>query len=173
MLEEIIAPLLSTKWGQRSGLAAVAIFSLCSFITLVEIPIIWHGDYVLAHAQTTIKSFPSLTNHIGELIMQIPDRHLFGMSGKRAAGLPITSLELRLVGVVQGNSESASRAMISEASRAAKIYHVGDSLTPGVYIKAITPDSVILENDNHIEKLPLLRPPLRFHGIQKNLLLGD
>lgn len=174
MLEEIISPLLSTEWGRRCGLVAITIFSLFLLITLVEIPLTWHSDYVLAHSQaTTTKTTPPFADQTMALIKQIPDRHLFGGSGIKTANLPITSLQLRLIGIVQANPASASRVIISEAGQPGKIYQAGDSLSSDVHIKIITTNSVILENGGHIEKLPLSRQPLLFQGMPKNLLPGE
>jgi len=174
MLEEITSPLLSTEWGRRCGLAAMTILSLFLLITLVEIPLTWHSDYVLTHSQTTMKNTtqPS-TNQTMALITQIPDHHLFGAPGIKTANLPITSLQLRLIGIVQADPASASRVIISEAGQPGKIYQTGDSLSSGVRIKIITPNSVILENGDHMEKLPLSRQPLLFQGMPKNLLPGE
>lgn len=174
MLEEIISPLLSTEWGRRCGLVAMAIFSLFLLITLVAIPLTWHSDYVLAHSQTTTQNTTQLfADQTMALIKQIPDHHLFGASGIKTTNLPITSLQLRLIGIVQADPVSASRVIISEADQPGKIYQTGDSLSSGVRIKIITPNSVILENGGHMEKLPLSRQPLLFQGMPKNLLPGE
>ncbi len=172
MFEEIIAPLFSTEWGRRSGLAAMVIFSLFLLITLIEAPFAWHSDYTLAHNQATTTKTQSSTDQTMALIMQIPDKHLFGAS-MQAANLPITSLQLQLLGVIQSNPAGASRVIISEAGQPGKIYQVGDSVSPGVHIKAITADGVILENGSHAEKLPLSRQPLLFKGSPKNVLLRE
>ncbi len=172
MFEDIMAPLLSTEQGRRGGLAAIAIFSLFLLITLVEIPITWHRDYLLAQTAVTTKMAQPASDQTIALIMQLPDQHLFGASGQ-AADLPITSLQLHLVGIVKADTESASRVIISEAGQPGKVYQIGDSLTSGVHIKAITADGVILENGGHMEKLPLSRPPLTFQGMPKNILPGE
>lgn len=171
MFEDIMAPLLSTEQGRRGGLVAIAIFSLFLLITLIEIPITWHRDYLLAHTPTTKIAQPA-SNQMIALIMQLPDQHLFGVSGQ-SADLPITSLQLHLVGIVKADTASASRAIISEAGQPGKIYQTGDNLTAGVRIKTITADGVILENGGHMEKLPLSRPPLTFQGMPKNILPGE
>ncbi len=171
MFEEIIAPLLSTEWGRRGGLAAIAIFSLFLLITLIEMPITWHRDYLSAHTPALAKTIRPGPDQTMALIMQLPNQHLFG--GSEMANLPITSLQLHLIGIVQANPESASRVIISEAGKPGKIYQSGDSLPSGVHIKTITSDGVILENGGHMEKLPLSRPPLTFQGMPKNILPGE
>jgi type II secretory pathway component PulC len=167
MFEEIIAPLLTTEWSRRSGLIAIAVFSLFLCITLVKIPLAWHSDYVLAHTQTITKTTQPFADQTMAFILQLPNQHLFGAS--ETTHLPITSLQLHLVGIIQADSENASRVIISEANQPGKIYQIGDSLLSGVRIKAITANSVILENGGHIEKLPLSRPPLTFEEMPKNI----
>lgn len=171
MLEEITAPLLSTEWGRRTGLAAIAIFSLFLFITLIEIPMTWYRDYQSKNRIVMTIKPQSTANQTLALIMQLPNQHLFGGSG--IDNLPITSLQLNLVGIVQAEPDNASHAIISEAGQPGKIYQVGDNLSSGVHIKAITADGVILENGGRMEKLPLARPPLNFQGSPKGILPGE
>lgn len=171
MFEEMISPLVATEWGRRCGLAAIVVFSLFLLITLAATPVTWHSDYVLAHQPTSRKNTAQpVADQTMALIKQIPDHHLFGASGIKTANLPITSLQLRLIGIVQADPDSASRVIISEAGQPGKIYQIGDSLSAGVRIKIITPTSVILDNGGHMEKLPLSRQPLLFQGMPKNLL---
>ena len=170
MLDEIIAPLLFTEWGRRSGLIAIVIFSLFLLITLIQIPIAWHRDYVAAHA-TTLHTTKPASDQTLAFIMQLPDQHLFGGSG--TADLPITSLQLHLIGIIQADPEGASHVIISSAGQPGKVYQTGDTLTSGVHIKSITADGVILENGGRMEKLPLSRPPLTFQGMPKNILTGE
>jgi type II secretory pathway component PulC len=171
MLEEITAPLLSTDWGRRGIIAALIIFSLLLVMTLIKMPLTWHNDYVLAHTQPAAKAAPLSTSSTTMLMMQIPDHHLFGAG--QTDHLPVTSLELRLVGIVQAEPESASRVIISESGRPGKIYQAGDSLLSGIRIKTVLSDGVILENGGRMEKLPLSRPPLTFQGKPRNLLSGE
>jgi type II secretory pathway component PulC len=170
MLEEIIAPLLSTEWGRRCGLAAIIIFSLLLLAAVIEMPIIWHEDYLLTHAQVIPKTTQPLSDKTIALIQQLPELHLFGLAKEN---LPITNLQLHLIGIVQATPDSASHAIISEAGQPGKSYQIGDSLVSGVRIKKITADGVILENDGQMEKLLLSRPPLTFEGMPKNILPGE
>jgi hypothetical protein len=57
---------------------------------------------------------------------------------------------------------SISKAYISISGQPGKIYQIGDNLPYGVKVYDITPDTVILENDGHLEKLPLPREKLLF-----------
>ncbi len=170
MLEEIIAPLFTTEWGRRSSFAAIIIFSLCLLITVIEMPITWYEDYRLANPKIVAKNTQTAPNQTMAFIMKLPDQHLFGASD---TNLPITSLQLHLIGVVESSPESASSVIISEAGQPGKIYQIGDSVASGVKIKTITRDGVILENGGRMEKLPLSRPPLTFQGMPKNLLPGE
>jgi type II secretory pathway component PulC len=173
MFDDIIAPLLATEWGRRSGYAAAALSCLLLLTTFIDLPLSWHKDYKLAHnPAAAMNKNLQLNSQALALIAQIPNQHLFGISG-RSTDIPITSLQIRLVGIVQAVPAGQSRAIISIAGQPAKIYQVGDTLTGDVRITAITQESVLLENGNQTEKLPLARPPLSFEGMPKNLLPGE
>lgn len=168
--EEFIAPLFSTEWGKRASWAALGLFSFLLVMTLVQTALTWHEDYQIGSMQTMASS-QSVDNNAAQLITHLPDDHLFGKIGVSDQGaLPITSLQLRLLGVIKSNNENASRVIISEAGQAGKVYSIGDSLPSGITINAIADDGVILENGGHMEKLPLHRAQLTFQGMPKSLL---
>jgi type II secretory pathway component PulC len=125
----------------------------------------WVGDWTLAHPQPANKPAIAATNESAALIAAIPDAHLFGKSFSDTGNVPITSLQLRVTGIVDiddGEGGSASKAYISIAGAPSKIYQVGDSLPYGVKLYSISADTVMLENDGKLEKLPLPREPLAF-----------
>jgi hypothetical protein len=121
----------------------------------------WRDDWRLTHQ--TVASAEQLTNKTTQMIAAIPGNHIFG---KPAGGkIPISSLELRVTGIVKVENEQGkevSKAYISQAGQAAKIYQVGDKVTEGVKIHSIDADTVILDNGGELEKLPLPREPLEF-----------
>jgi type II secretory pathway component PulC len=169
MLEDIIAPLLSTKWGHYGSLAAIFTISLLLLITFIEIPLTWRNDFIMTQATpaTLGKASQVLADESLVLIKQIPNWHLFGSPPLAAylTTLPITSLQLHLVGIVQAVSANRSRAIISIAGQPGKIYQPGDTLVAGVKINRIAADNVTLENGGRLEKLPLARPPLLFQNL--------
>lgn len=152
--------MLSFYLPQRLLLGLTAGLAVITAITLIYICRQWYGDFQLAHAPTA-RLTPSTTNETSALIAQLPDYHLFG---KGMAGLPITSLQLLVTGIVKIDDEhgSYSKAYISISGQPSKIYQVGDELPGGVRVYNISNDTVILENDGELEKLPLPRQPLQF-----------
>lgn len=173
MLEDTITPLFSTQWGRRAGWAALVVMSLIVVITLIKMSLSWHADVALTRGQVDTSSNTSVySDQSAELIAQIPGWHLFGnvTAVEQTASLPITSLQLRLIGVVHVIPENLSRVIISEAGQAGKVYQTGDNLPAGVRVNAITQDGVILENSGRLEKLPLQRQQLSFQGMPKKLL---
>ena len=129
----------------------------------------WRHDFVLIHPQKIESKNVLVGDELNKLIENIPSDHIFGQSGT-GAHLPVTSLQIRLVGVIKAVPESFSRVIISEGGKPGKVYKVGDRLSSGVIINAITSDGVILDNGGRLEKLPLQRPPLLFQGKPKPLL---
>lgn len=171
MIDEIIAPLLTTEWGRRTGWAAMVTLFFLVIIIFFQTLFAWYSDIVITHgyAQTMNKTIS--TDEVAKLIAEIPDQHIFGRSATHGEPLPITSLQLRLVGVIKSTPAKLSRVIISEAGGPGKVYKVGDVLpSSGVRVYDIAADGVVLENGGRLEKLPLPRPPLLFQGKPKPLL---
>src|SRR5579871_1472021 len=101
MFDEIIAPLFTTEWGRRAGWAAMICMSLLLFWTLIATLYTWRSDFVLTHGQLAVASQLNSGDELGKLIDQIPSQHIFGQSGAKGPALPVTSLQLRLVGVIK------------------------------------------------------------------------
>src|SRR5579885_1573281 len=125
----------------------------------------WRSDWILVHQASTEMPVLYNSNQISDLVSAIPDEHLFGTSKNKLGNMPITNLQLRVTGIVKVDTEQLgaySKAYISIAGQPSKIYQVGDVLPYGVKVYDITSDAVILENDGHLEKLPLPREQLKF-----------
>lgn len=124
----------------------------------------WQKDWQLAHQPFCTVSIAEPADETADMINAIPNAHLFGQSFTNGA-VPLTNLQLQVTGIVKVNGEltsSASKAYISIAGQTSKIFQVGDSLPHGVKVYEITPDTVILQNDGRLEKLPLPREKLAF-----------
>lgn len=130
-------------------------------ITLIVCVMQWREDWHLAHQAATPVT-QSVDKSIA-LIAAIPGNHIFG---KPTGGkIPISSLELKVTGIVKVEDEEGnetSKAYISQAGQPAKIYVVGDKITDGVKIYSISADTIIVDNGGELEKLPLPRAPLEF-----------
>lgn len=168
MFDEIIAPLLTTEWGRRAGWGVMICMAVLLFVTVIETLSTWHSDFVITRTQHGPNKSISM-NELTKLITKIPDEHIFGKYGA-LSGVPVTSLQLRLIGVIKSVPEKDSRVIISESGQPGKVYQVGDILSSGVKIYSIAPDGVILDNGGRLEKLPLRRSPLNFQGKPKALL---
>lgn len=131
----------------------------CIVVTLAYTLWQWHYDWLLTHQPASTLDSIVKINDTTELIAAIPSEHLFGKSF--ASAMPITNLQFRVTGIVKADNE-ASKAYISIAGQPSKIYQLGDDLPEGVKIYAITANAIILENDGHLEKLPLPREQLQF-----------
>jgi type II secretory pathway component PulC len=170
--DDLLAPLFSTEWGRRASWGVLVLF-LCLFvINLIQTVIAWYDDVMITRLNTSL-SLNTSTENVAQSIAQIPSEHLFGKLGSSHAALPITSLQIRLIGVIKADPEKFSRVIISESGQPGKIYSIGDSLSSGIIINSITDEGVILENDGHLEKLPLQRTPLAFQGMPKALAIQE
>lgn len=169
MLDELAAPLFVTEWGRRTGLGCLIVFALLFLITLIQLFLTWISDFTIGKAETINKASIAITEIT---VTDIPQLHLFGhrKSVDKSAVLPITSLQLRLVGVIKSVPEKFSLVIISESGQPGKVYRIGEMLPAGVSVYSISDDGVILDNGGHLEKLPLQRSPLLFQGMPKALL---
>jgi len=124
----------------------------------------WRGDWVLAHQSTVSASVMAKTDTT-DMIASLPEEHLFGQSLSKTSEMPISNLQLRVTGIVKVETEkygTFSKVFISISGQPSKTYRIGDTLPYGVKVYDITADSVILQNNGHLEKLPLPREPLKF-----------
>lgn len=173
MVDELLSPLLTTTWGRRMGQGLFILMVVLTFITFIQSLMTVRSDLKLAAShKKTNEDFLLANDRLTRLISQLPQWHLFGKYGvvEQSAILPVTSLQIRLVGVIKSTPEKYSRVIISEANQPGKIYKVGDTLpSSGVRIDAITPEGVVLNNSGRLEKLPLQRTPLQFQGMPKSL----
>lgn len=123
----------------------------------------WNADWQLVHQPITAVVIAKDTSNSD--ITALPNAHLFGQALTADGELPITNLQLRVTGiskVVNAAGNDASHATIVIGSETGKSYQVGDALPDGVKIYRIDTDSVILENEGRLEKLPMPRATLNF-----------
>lgn len=158
--------ILNRQLNQRYLLAFALAMSILVLFTFCYDFSSWYFDWKLAHTTPAVKV--RLDDNTAREIAAIPNQHLFGLSA--SGEMPVTNLQLRVTGIaIEANAlgENVSKAYISIAGAASKIYQVGDSLPDGVKINDIKPDTVILENGGRLEKLPLPREPLQFKPREK------
>lgn len=153
-----------TNIKQRVSIAICALLSTITLITFVYALQQWHSDWTLTRK---IIAPPSLSSNAenSAIIMSIPHTHLFGEASTKLGNMPITNLQLHVTAIIKINNDpehSWTKAYISIAGQPSKAYRIGDELPYGVKVYDITSYAVILENDGHLEKLPLPREPLQF-----------
>lgn len=156
---------INLNLNQRNVLGICAGLATIVAITFLYSAWQWHADWVLAHQAIAASPTVATADETADMIAAIPDEHLFGKSFAKGGAMPITNLQLRVTGIVKVEDEgsgSVSKAYISISGQSSKIYQIGDSLPYGVKVYDITPNEVILENDGHLEKLPLPREKLQF-----------
>ncbi len=170
MIDELLSPLFTTTWGRRAGWGVLIIMVVLIFIAFIQALFTWYGDIALMQSHSNQnKNTAQENDQLAKQIAQIPEWHLFGKQGESTI-LPVTSLQIHLVGVIKATPEQFSRVIISESNQPGKIYGIGDTLpSSGVKIYAITSEGVVLDNGGRLEKLPLQRTPLIFQGMPKSL----
>lgn len=140
-------------------------------LTGIYIAVNVHSDWVLAHQPAAEAPRTLKVNNHSELITQIPKAHIFGKAIPSIGNMPTTNLQFKVTGIVKilDDATEKSKAYISIAGQPSKIYQIGDNLPYGVKLYDITSNSVILENDGQLEKLPLVRQKLEFKERSKVL----
>lgn len=153
--------MLNINLSQRTMLGIGVLLALLAVYTLFYSLWQWQHDWRLAHDEPPTGSELSNRNQTDALIAALPNTHLFGKNLSKTSDMPITNLQLNITGIVKTDN-AHSKVYISISGQPGKIYQMGDSLPYGVKIADISTNAVILENDGHLEKLPLAREPLIF-----------
>lgn len=79
-----------------------------------------------------------------------------GASASALATAPETQLNLKLFGILADReAPTRSRALVAAGNGATKPYALGQSVAPGVLLKAIFPDRIVLERNHRLETLRL------------------
>lgn len=158
MLNELLFP-LTTPTGRKLG-ALSMVFCVGIFLYIfIHTIFIWHADLNLSKNSTYQYNFvktPALSFN------EILRWHLFGINLTSTTFVPVTNLQLQLVGIMKAANEQDSRAIISVNGQKAKIYRIKDIIISDVKIISIYTNAILLENGGQIEKLPLNRNPLLF-----------
>jgi type II secretory pathway component PulC len=171
MLDDVIEPLFSTENGHRLGWIVGILAGILLLSAVVNAVTMWYTDVTLGQETSVMgaQKAPVLPP-TSQLVNQLPAQHVFGeLATEDASGLPITSLQLHLMGITKASQDNFSKAIISEGGRRAKVYSIGDEVTSGIKIYSINIDNVVLERGGRLEKLPLARPPLLFQDKPKSL----
>ena len=145
------------EWILPLGLSTLVLLSVSLVLNQ------WKADWQLVHQPVMTLTIAKDTSSSD--IRALPDAHLFGQALTADGELPITNLQLRVIGiskVVNATGNDTSHATIVIGTESGKTYQVGDALPDGVKIYRIDADSVILENDGRLEKLPMPRSTLNF-----------
>lgn len=157
-LDRILPMLLATEEGCRLGQVCIGLGGLFVFSALIALFISWWSDVHVAVAYPAAQNVALLDE---ELFRAIPQAHLFGYyPPTSSAAIPITSLPLRLAGIINVGDSSESKVLISVEGGIGKVYQEGDMLPNGIKLTAILPDGVLLDNGGHTERLPFVRPKL-------------
>lgn len=171
IVHEFIAPLFAAPWSRRVGKGVVGVMAILLLFTSIHVLYSWYAAVTIQFHKTATVTTKPMADEVTQAIAALPERHLFGNNQAVVTeGLPMTSLQLRLLGVIKTDPLKFSKVIISEANQPGKVYSKGDSLVSGVTVYEITDDGVVLENGGHFEKLPLLRTPLTFQGAPKPML---
>ncbi len=152
------------EWILPLGLSTLVLLSVSLVLNQ------WKADWQLVHQPITAVIIAKDTSSSD--MTALPDAHVFGQALTADGELPITNLQLRVTGiskVVNAAGNDASHATIVIGQEIGKSYQVGDALPDGVKIYRIDADSVILENDGRLEKLPMPRPTLNFQSPGRGL----
>lgn len=161
VLEESLAPLFYSEKGRYAGIAVLALACLLFLYTMGEMLVTWYGDVGLTQQATVKAPQENAMNRVEVQIDQIPAAHLFGQAADDEF-MPITSLQVRLTGIMQMPDSQQSRAIISQGGAPGKVYRIGDEVVSNIKIYAINSDNIVLERNAHLEKLPLARSSLQF-----------
>jgi type II secretory pathway component PulC len=167
-ISEMFAPFFLSERSRYVGMAVFAVVALLLVYTVITALSGWYGDFKTPPATPADTHLASMNTEL-QLITDLPKQHLFGAAEGDDAFLPITSLQLRLIGISKDTNDKFSRVIVAEGDQPGKVYAIGDSLLSGIAINAINDDGIVLEHSGRLEKLLLTREPLSFKEAPKTL----
>jgi type II secretory pathway component PulC len=167
-LEELYAPIFLSERSRYAGIITFVAVGLLVTYAVLSTLFSWYGDFKTPQTQPKDAHLASM-NTEAQLITELPKQHLFGQAEGDDAFLPITSLQLRLTGILKDVGDKHSKVIIAEGEQPGKVYAVGDTLLSGIVINAINDDGIVLEHSGRLEKLPLTREALAFQDAPKTL----
>lgn len=146
-------PFFSSKRGEQAGLAAILVLLLFIALPLINT---W---LTIRTTHRTVTPAPPLTF---ASIQNIPGWHLFGKASDEK-NIPLTTLNLQLLGIFYQPDQSAGAVIISDAGQPGKLYKVGDNIPQGASLVKILRYSILLNNNGRVERLllPFKKLPLQ------------
>jgi type II secretory pathway component PulC len=169
LFEELFAPVFLSERSRHAGMVAFVAVALLLVYALGATLFSWYSDLKSVPVTQKEERSASMMSSEGQLINDLPKQHLFGQAAGEDAFLPITSLQLRLTGILKDVNDKRSKVIIAEGGQPGKVYVVGDTLLSGIVINAINEDGIVLEHSGRLEKLPLTREALAFKDGPKTL----
>jgi type II secretion system protein C len=168
LFEELFGSVFLSERSRHAAMAAFVIVALLLAYTLGSTLYSWYIDFKSPPVAAS-EAHNDSANSEAQLITDLPKQHLFGQSAGDDAFLPVTSLQLRLTGIMRDPNEKRSVVIISEGGQPGKVYSIGDAVLNGIVINAINEDGIVLEHGGRLEKLLLVRQPLTFQEAPKTL----
>ena len=109
-----------------------------------------------ARPQAAAAPLPGLVLDLGDLRRSA----LFGVAAVAAPGgeLPVSRWPLKLTGVIAAGESPASAAVFDGADPKQRSIRVGMDIQPGVTLKAVLADHVVIRNQGRDERLNLQKP---------------
>ena len=166
-LNRLLSILLTSEQGCRYAKICSALLIVLTLLTFVSMTTSWWADAKLASPSPGMaETLKDLSTPLTELSEVVQKAHLFGYHPQASAAMPVTSSELHLMGIIQvgtqdeGADNTASKAIVSANGGVGKVYQVGAIFPNGIKLNAIHPDSIVLDNGGHLERLPLQRKML-------------
>lgn len=132
---------------------------LCVLFIFINILSFFHETQM--NSNTPVVNLSSTHPHLN--LTQLPRYHLLGeYTIIDPNALPVTALDLKLIGTFVTEPQLQSSAIISSASGGQKLYRQGDIIFGNIKIKKILNDRIILEHQDQLELLLLPQSTLEF-----------
>jgi type II secretory pathway component PulC len=168
LFEELFGPIFLSERSRYAAMVAFVAVALLLMYALGSTLYGWYTDFKSPPVAAAEAHNDSATSE-AQLITDLPKQHLFGQAAGDDAFLPVTSLQLRLTGIMKDPNEKRSVVIISEGGQPGKVFAIGDAILNGIVINSINDDGIVLEHSGRLEKLLLVRQPLTFQEAPKTL----
>ncbi len=155
--------LFAHPFAKQIAFGVIALCGLWIAVNLITTLITVFSSPMVNNASEPVQAFNQQT---AKELADVPKWHIFGQAPTilhSTETIPLSHLNLKLIGVFLNTDHDQSKALITDASGHTQLYGIGDMMPGGVKVYEIFPDNVVIKRDGELEKLTLPNRELKFN----------
>lgn len=162
-LDPLISILFTTEKGCHLAKISTACFALLALLALSDFfGDSWQSTRGAFFSEKEKASLQTESSKSKRATSFLAESHLFGYDPPAAtAATLLTNSGLHITGLIfQEDPAQVSKVILSSKGGLGKVYQEGERLPGGKRVVSIKQDGLLLDNEGHLEFLPLQRPRL-------------